>query len=290
VTLRRDPAALRWLIGVELANFRKQAAIRPLDVCTATEISKPKLSHMENGRYQQNPADIGRILRFYGIADPDIDRLTGLADDREATSAPAWWQPWASVLPNWFTTFLGLEGMADGEFSFEPLAIPGPLQTREYATAFVTATGLVRPDHVERFVSCRVARAVRLTDEPPLRLHAIIGEAALRLRVGAPDENGADGVLARQYQHLLDLADRPNVTIQVLRPEDGPHPASTGQFVVFDFAAAQSVGYVEHLDGATYLHDHDELRTYELARTTLRERALSPNRSAELIEDLLGRA
>ena len=105
-----------------------------------------------------------------------------------------------------------------------PMVLPCLLQTEDHAQAITDATGFVRRDHSERFVSFRLARAQRLTDGTPLELTAVINEAALRLNLGKPE------VRQTQYRHLLKLAKLPNVSIQLLRPEDGPHTAGTGGF------------------------------------------------------------
>jgi transcriptional regulator with XRE-family HTH domain len=279
MSTRSDPSALRWLIGVQLANTRKQATIRPQEVLEATGISKTKLSSMETGRYQQHPDDIATLLEFYGAGPSDVDRLVSLAG---RTESKTWWAPWSHVVPDWCKTFVGLEGLAEAEFLFEPMVLPGLLQTEEYAQAITESTGFVRRDHSERFVSFRLARARRLTEDDPLVLHAVIGEAALRLHVGSQQ------VRAAQYRHLLELAKLPSVTIQVLRPDDGPHTAGTGQFYVLDFSQAQSVAYSEHLDGAIYVQDQDDVHTYRMAVENLRSVALSPTKSLTWIRGLTG--
>lgn len=279
MSTRSDPSALRWLIGVQLANIRKQATIRPQEVLEATGISKTKLSSMETGRYQQHPDDIATLLEFYGAGLSDMDRLVSLAG---RTESKTWWAPWSHVVPDWCKTFVGLEGLAEAEFVFEPMVLPGLLQTEDYAQAITESTGFVRRDHSERFVSFRLARARRLTEDDPLVLHAVIGESALRLHVGSPQ------VRAAQYRHLLELAKLASVTVQVLRPDDGPHTATTGQFVVLDFAQAQSVAYSEHLDGAVYVQDQDDVHTYKMAVQNLRSVALSPTKSLTWIKGLTG--
>lgn len=189
--------------------------------------------------------------------------------------------PWAHVVPAWVKTFAGLEGLAEAEFVFEPLLLPGLLQTEEYAEAITQSTGFVRADHAERFVSFRLARARRLTEAEPLRLHAVIGESALRLRVGSPELHRA------QLEHLAKLAEQPNVTIQVLRPEDGPHAAVTGQFIVLEFADVRPIAYAELFDGAVYVQDPDSVRTYTMVAENLRQVALGPAESLALIQSLV---
>jgi transcriptional regulator with XRE-family HTH domain len=278
MAIRNDPSALRWLVGVELAHFRKQTSLTIAEAATRAGIVRSKVGHMETGRYQQHPDDVAKLLALYGATARDIDRLTTLAG---STDGKSWWAPWSHLVPDWFKTFVGLEGLAESEFLFEPMVLPGLLQTEDYAQAITEATGFVRRDQSERFVSFRLTRAQRLTDDEPLEVKAVIGEAALRLNVGTPE------IRQEQYQHLLKMAKLPNVTLQVLRPEDGPHTATTGQFFLLDFARAQSIAYSEHLDGAVYVQDQDDVRTYRMALENLQSVALAPAKSVALIRTLI---
>jgi transcriptional regulator with XRE-family HTH domain len=276
---REYPAPLRWLIGVELARYRNGAQLSLTEASERSGISRAKLGHLETGRQHQDQDDIARLLAAYGADRPDIDRLISLTSRAVEAS---WWAPWAQVLPEWLKLFVGLEGLADSEFVFEPVVIPGLLQAKEYTAALTAYTPRVRADHSERFVSFRMARTQRLTDpERPLQLHAIFTEAALRLTVGDPKVHQA------QLHHLLAMAAQPTVTIQVIRPEDGLHTALTGQFAVLDFETVRSIGYVELHDGAVYLQDPYQVRTYAMVAEDLRQVALGPERSVALIQSMI---
>ncbi|MFI1193899.1 DUF5753 domain-containing protein [Micromonospora sp. NPDC020750] len=188
-------------------------------------------------------------------------------------------------MPDSFKTYVGLEGLADSAFVFGSMVIPGLLQTEEYAQALTLGTGFVRPDHAERFVSFRQTRARRLTDDESLTLHAVVGGAALRLRVNGDETRRA------QLAHLAAMSELPNVTVQVLRPEDGPHSATPlGKFVVLDFAHVRPIAYTGGLDGAMYVQDPDGVRTHNVVADNLRQVALSPAESRALIRELAGAA
>lgn len=276
--IRGEPSPLRWLIGVELARYRNAAGLSMSQVAERVPITKPKLGHMETGRQQQDPEDIAMLLRAYGVEQRDIDRLTSLTGRADEST---WWAPWAHVVPDWLKTFVGLEALAMREFTFEPLIIPGLLQTEEYASVVTADTPRIRGDHGERFVGFRMSRARRLTDpDRPLHLHAVIGEAALRLNVGTPELRRA------QLQHLVAMAKLPNVTIQVIRPEDGLHTAMTGQFIVLDFESVRSIAYAELHDGAVYIQDSEQVRSYTLVAENLQRVALGPEQSIKLIRSM----
>jgi transcriptional regulator with XRE-family HTH domain len=277
--LRGHPAPLRWLIGIELARYRNQARLSLTEASARTGYSRAKIGHLETGRQQQDPDEIAHLLSHYGAEQADVDRLVSLTGRADEAS---WWAPWAAVVPDWLTTFVGLEALAEREFVFEPILIPGLLQTEEYAAAVTADTPRVRGDHSERFVNLRVARARRLTDpDRPLHLHVVFTEGALRLAVGSPELRQA------QLRHLITMAALPTVTFQVVRPEDGLHAAFVGQFVVLDFETVRSIGYVELLDGAVYLQDSEHVLTYTMEAKRLARTALSPERSVELIESMI---
>jgi transcriptional regulator with XRE-family HTH domain len=276
---RGDPAPLRWLIGVELARYRNLAKLSLSEASAQTGMGKAKLGHLETGRQQQSPDDIAELLTAYGAEQRDIDRLTSLTGRADEAT---WWAPWAQVVPDWLKTFVGLEGLAESEFVFEPIIIPGLLQTEGYAAAVTAGTPRVRADHSERFVGFRMARTRRLTDpDRALRLHAVLTEGALRLAVGDPKLRRA------QLEHLVAMAELPTVTIQVVRPEDGPHTALTGQFVVLGFESVRSIGYVELHDGAVYLQDPDQVRSYTMVAGNLQRVALGPEQSVALIQSMI---
>lgn len=275
---RNDPPALHWLVGTELVHYRKKAGLTILQAAEKSGIGRPKIGHMETGKYGQWPDDVANLMTVYGAPQRDVDRMASLAG---SCSGQSWLAPWKHLVPDWFRTFVGLEGLAEAEFVFAPMVLPGLVQTEDYAQAITEGTGFVRRDQTERFVSFRLARAKRLTDETPLHLHAVIGEAALRLNVGNPDVREA------QYRHLLTLAKMPNVTIQAIRPEDGPHAATSGGFYLLDFAQAQSIAYAERVDGAVYVQDQDDVQTYKMVVENLTSVALSPAKSLNLIRGLI---
>ncbi|TDV52112.1 helix-turn-helix domain-containing protein [Actinophytocola oryzae] len=276
----RNPSALRWLVGVELANYRKRTGLKQADAANRAGVSVGKLSHLETGERQQQPADIAKVLEAYGAPQHDVNRLTSLAEVPDESN---WWGAWRDVVPDWFGTFVGLERLAIKEFVFEPILVPGLVQTEGYARELSRAGRRVRPDHADRLVEVRMGRAARLTAENPLRLHAAINEQALRLRVGTPD------IMRGQYEHLIALAESENITLQVVVPERGPHAAVTGQFAVLDFDNARPIAYAEVQDGAMYVQHPGEVDTYRESARSLEEVALSPDDSVRFVADLIKR-
>jgi hypothetical protein len=276
VSERVDPSALRWLIGVELRNYRNQAGVTTAVAAKAIGCSAGKVTHLETGRNQQRPDEVEGLLRYYGAPASAVERLSSLAGRADQR---AWWAPWTDVVPDWLATFVGLEGLASAVSTYEPILVPGLLQTEGYARAVTYATPRVRGDHAERFVALRLARAARLTGDDLLLLHAVIGEAALRLDIGDPE------IMRSQCRHLLALSERPNVTIQVLRPEDGLHRGVTGAFHVLEFSDVRPIAYVEIQDGALYVQDTAQVENYLASARNLASVALDPDDTCKLLTE-----
>lgn len=139
-----DPVALRWLIGVELGNFRKRSGMRATDAAKVLNCSPGKIGHMESGRNQQQPAEVTALPRAYGADLADIDRLASLSGGADR---PTWWAPWTDVVPDWLRTFVGLEGLASTVSDYATFGVPALLQTHEYSLAATVGGSRVRPDH-----------------------------------------------------------------------------------------------------------------------------------------------
>ncbi|SDO88684.1 Helix-turn-helix domain-containing protein [Actinopolyspora xinjiangensis] len=273
---RSDPSALRWLIGNELRHYRTEAGETVASAARALGCSAAKITHLETGRYQQQPDEMSTLLIHYGVARHDIDRLTSLA---ASSNSHTWWAPWANVVPDWLKTFVGLEGIACSEFIYMPLVLPGLLQTAGYAAALTSASVRVRTDHSERFVNFRLARQQRLLAEDSLRLTAVLEESILDRPVGDRE------VMNEQLRQLASTARRDNVDIRVLPTRAGPHAALSGGFTVLNFAQAQSIGYIELQDGAVYIQNQEQVADYTRSGERLLSTALSPDDSVAAIEE-----
>jgi hypothetical protein len=273
---RRDPSALRWLIGAELAHFRGRAGSpSQAEVGRAVGVSGGLVAHWENGKYFPAPEQIAKVMAFYGAPHHESDRLATLAGQADQRS---WLARWDDVIPDWAKTIVGLEGLADHEVIYAPMILPALVQTRDYAHGATASSARVRPDQEERLVGLRMDRQQRLFSDDPLHLTAFIEESVLDRPIGGPD------VMRAQLEHLITLSKRENVEILVLPSSLGRHDGLEGRFMVLHFAQAQSVGYVEYPDGAVYVQDQDQVAAYNRTADGLRAVALSPTKSIAAIK------
>lgn len=271
---RSDPAALRFLIGHDLRVSREKAGMKQAEAAKILGCNQPKINYLETGKTQQKPDETTALLRAYGADVEHIDRIASLAGKADQNT---WWAPFSDVLPDWFRTFVGLEGLATNQFVYRSKTIPGQMQTPRYAATLLEASLQIALMDAPQVVASRMARQ-RLNDERnPLGLRAVIEEAVLDRPVGGPT------VMREQLQHLLDLMQLDNVELHVMPTSVAVHDGLDDEFMLLDFDAAQSIGYLEHAAGALYVQDQDQVRLYRMMADRLCSVALSPSESADLI-------
>jgi transcriptional regulator with XRE-family HTH domain len=186
------------------------------------------------------------------------------------------------ALPRWFRPFAEVERGATSIRSWEPLVVPGLLQTEDYARALIAAwqPGDGR-EAVEQQVTVRMERQQLLErDDPPL-MWTIISEAALVNPVGGPK------VLADQLGRLLDMAaDHPKIIVQVVPLSAGAHPGLEGPLVLVTRRGEPDAAYLEVQGRGQLVERAEEVAHYGLLYDLLRAVALPPDTSCEMIAGL----
>ncbi len=277
-----SPTVKRRRLGIELRQLREAAGVSIEEAAKHLDVSYSTVSRIETGRVRVRVRDLRDLLDLYGVADErKREALFTLA--REAREK-GWWHSYSDVLSTPHAVYIGLEAEAAAIRTYQTQLIPGLLQTEEYARAIVRGgRRWTTHDEIEKFVQARMSRQKLLTRADPLEFWAILDEAALRRHVG-----GAK-VMRDQLQRLLEAAEQPNITIQVLPFTTGTHAAMTaGSFVILEFPEQSDpeVVYLENPLNSFYLEREHEIRWYTLTFDHLRASALSSDESVALIREV----
>ena len=238
---------VRRQLGRRLRALREACGKTRDDVIATRLMSKGKLEAIEHGRVMVRPGDAYELGRLYDAA-PDM--IEGLRQLAIATTQEGWWQSYDDNLAAGFETYLDLESYATKLWIYEPNVIHGLLQTDAYAFSVERASA--RPDldddTIRTHVRLRMARQQALLKRAPAAVHMVLGESALRLRVGD------DVLMSAQREKLLTLAKHDAFDLRVLPEQDGAHPALLGGFALLDFADPEdpSVAYIESYVGARF--------------------------------------
>jgi transcriptional regulator with XRE-family HTH domain len=266
-----SPTVRRRQLIAELKRLREAAGLTQDDVAERLDWHATKVFRIETGRTGPHPNDVRVMMEVYGVTDQaQRDALVQLAKDARQRG---WWYSYRDVLPSRYEFFIGLEEEAASIWTFELAAVPGLLQTQDYARALVRG-GPLELDHeeVERRVEVRMTRQRVLTKPDRAQLWAILDEAAIRRVVGGP------AVMRAQLQHLLTESEQGKTTIQVVPYSVGAHPGTAGSFTIQGFADPREIDvvYMETIGGSISVDKAEEVRHYATAFDHLRAVALSP--------------
>ncbi|KWX03386.1 XRE family transcriptional regulator [Carbonactinospora thermoautotrophica] len=275
------PTVRRRRVGAELRRIREAAGMTLEDAAKVLECSISKISRMETGHVKARVRDIRELLDAYGLADEQ--RRNALLNLARNADQQDWWIDFSDVLSSLAQHYLSLESDAAWFCCFQPLVVPGLLQTEDYARAVISAGQIEEtPEKVEKRVGIRMARQEILFRPNPVRLWVVLDEAVLRREVGGRE------VMRGQLKRLADAAVMPNITLQVLPYEVGAHAGIDGPFVLIGFPEREDpdVVFLENMTSSLYLENNEAVYRYKLAFDHIRAEALSPRRSEELIRKL----
>ncbi|MFF3910942.1 helix-turn-helix domain-containing protein [Streptomyces sp. NPDC001848] len=272
----------RILLGSHLRRLREARGITREQAGYSIRASESKISRMELGRVSFKTRDVEDLLTLYGITD-EAERTSLLSLAKEANVA-GWWHSYSDVLPNWFPTYVGLEGAAHLIRSYEVQFVHGLLQTEAYAHA-VVSRGMkgASAEDIDRRVALRLERQKYLVSENAPQFHVVLDEAALRRPYGDRQ------VMRGQLQHLIDISERPNVRLQVMPFSFGGHSGESGSFTILSFSESDlsDVVYLEQLTSALYLDKREDVAQYEAAMKELQQDSPGPDESRDLLRGLL---
>jgi transcriptional regulator with XRE-family HTH domain len=278
---RGSPTVRRRRLGYELRLLREAAGKTGEQVAEALDWSESKVSRIETGRISVHHGDVSDLLNLYQVTDTAThEALITLA--REARKQ-GWWHPYSGVLKRPYATYIGLESAAESLRIFEPLTVPGLVQTHAYARAVITANPEISEDEADRLIEVRLRRQdVVFKSDDPLRLWLVLDEAALRREIGGP------AVMHEQLQRLLEATTHPRVHLQLLTFGQGSHVGMAGTFGVFAFPdqSDPDIGYVETIAGSLFLERRAEVLAADRALNELCAIALSPEASRELLTQI----
>jgi transcriptional regulator with XRE-family HTH domain len=275
---RQTPTVRLRRLAAELRRLRSAASLSREDTSEQTGINSATLCRIETARARPQMRTLIALLNLYHVDQAQRDYLIALC--REA-STQGWLRPYHADLREEYTAYISFENDAQSIRNYESLFVPGLLQTEDYARAVIRGVlPMASKQEIEDRVQARMERQQVLTRDDPLRLWAIIDEAALHRVVGS------ENILHAQLQHMAETAVAPHVTLQVIPFSQGAHAGMPGSFVLMDFADPLDTDlvYIDSLAGDLFLESDADIRRYTMIFDNLRAVALSPDHSVSFVE------
>jgi transcriptional regulator with XRE-family HTH domain len=180
--------------------------------------------------------------------------------------------------PDWFREWPGKEAEAVELRSFEPLIVPGLLQTEAYARALLRTRMGITEDEFEAMVAARMERQAILVREKPPTLWVLLDEGALHRPVGDAL------VMHEQASHLAAAARRPNIVLQVVPRSVGAYEGLRGPFVLASFVGSPDVVLQDAVAFGSVVESDTGVAAVRAAWEAIKSEALSRSASAELVE------
>jgi transcriptional regulator with XRE-family HTH domain len=267
-----QPTVVGRGLGGELRELRQAKRLGLRRVAARLDWQASKLSRMETGVQGIRAEDVASLLVIYGVTGDERKRLLGMA---ERSGETGWWEV-IGGLSDESRTLIRLEAEATSIVNWEPLLVPGLLQTADYAQALMRDGGIDEHDAQSR-VAARLGRQAILSRPQPPMLRMILDEMVLRRVLG--DHR----VMARQLRHLIDVAERPNITVRVVPLAVGGHAGLDGSFALFDFPRNKSVVYLDHKISGLFLEEAPQVAFFRREADRLDEVALSPTESVDFV-------
>ena len=258
------------LLGKMLSYYRNRAGLTPEQLGSRVYLSGSQIRKVESGTRTLTP-ELAKACEHIAElgCNGALTELLGLLSD----------QLKRRPFPGWFAEWPDKEAEAKRLRNFEPLVIPGLLQTEAYARAMLSTRLDSTPEEIDEAVAARMERQRILDRDQPPELSVILDEAALRRPVGGRE------VMRAQLAHLT--VRRRTVAIQVIPLSAGAHEGLRGAgFVIADFEESASIGYQDAASSGQIVEDISVVGALAHTWDTLRLEALPRAASLALIEEI----
>ena len=272
-----SPLKLRRRLRTELRTARLSSNLTQEQVAKAMEWSLSKMNRIEKAKSAISINDLRALLPLYGITDKGqaeelLELARAIARARGARY-DQWWRRYNEVAPATLLELLDYESTASSVSQFETIFAPGILQTEEYASAVLQVfyDKNTSAERVAGLVDLRTRRRELLTSEGAPTFSFVLDEPVIRRLVGSP------AVMRQQLEHLVHVANLPNVTIRIVPFAAGLHSGMKQPFELIQFADASddNIVFLESPRGDFISDDPDEAQNYLAAFQSIAEKSLS---------------
>ncbi|MGB3441597.1 MAG: helix-turn-helix transcriptional regulator [Actinophytocola sp.] len=281
-----DPVIAQIQLGILLRDLRDRKGLTAAEAGKYIGTSYASISRIENGKQGIAAESVGVLCEVYGANDAESAEALRLAAQPKSRVASRRTSSYRDAIPNSFRRYLALEADASDIMGYDELVITGLLQTEHYARTLVQGgSPLASRTDIDRQVQTRMSRQelLRRTDPAAPQLELIEHEAALHRVIGD------DAVMRGQLNHMLDLAELPNVELRILpfrpkqtRDKDEAFTAQTS-FRLLKLPERGTIVYLEDFASSTYPEDVQVIQRYASAFQRLRAVAADPDESRALI-------
>ncbi|MET8162427.1 helix-turn-helix transcriptional regulator [Sphaerisporangium sp. NPDC005289] len=252
------------MFGDELRDRRMQANITQQQLAELTQFSRSLLAFVERG--ERTPSrNLAQRCDDALKADGELVRL--------------WTKLTRDASPQWFRGWLETEQEAHTLHTWQPLVVPGLLQTEDYARTIIRGEAGITLAQVEKAVHARMERQQIFNRAAPPMLWVVIDEGVLHRPVGGKE------VMRKQIRRLLEAAESPYIGVQVVPTALGVTTGLLGGFVIAQIPDAADTVYIESATHGHVSNRAEDVRVIQSSYDTVRAEAQPQPVSIELIRE-----
>jgi transcriptional regulator with XRE-family HTH domain len=264
-----DPqTSMAALFGSRVRKLRTAAGLTQVELGDMTHVVSTRITQIERASGAKPTWELTQALDTALVAD---NLLTDL-----------WPYVYREAFPNWSRAFMGHAARARLISQYAAHVVPGLLQTQEYARALLSVgRSLKSEEHLEERLTARMERQERLAGPDAPDLWAILDESVLRRPVGGPV------VMRAQLNRLLEMAEEPHITVQVLPFNQGEHDVMGGSLTILGLPDGTEVAYTEGAHYGQLIEEPEEVGRFAVTYDRLRAVALPPLMSLDMIRSVM---
>lgn len=263
--LELDPTASPLaFFGAELRKYRKRA-----------KLSQEQLAEI----IKFSPSLVGLIERAQRTPSKDLVQRCDEAVGAEGELLRLWPLISREASPRWFREWLDIEQEAQSLRTWQPLLIPGLLQTEDYARAMLRGEPGVTDEQVEKSVQARLERQIIWSRPSPPMFWVLLDEGVLQRPIGGRE------VICHQFHHLVKMVERPHIAIQVVPMAFGATTGLLGGFVIAQLAGSPDIVYYESTGHGQVTDQPEDVAAIHLKYDAIRAEAHPQHVSVELLRE-----
>ena len=276
---RTNATACYRELGAELKKRREMAGLTGDHISRETGWHRSKVSRVEQGQVEISVVDTIHYLgacKVFAVEAKDLHKLCAEAERQ----AGYWLGPHGEWLEDSLNSLIYHEATAARSVSYEPMVIPGLLQTSRYARMWIERSPGLSREAIEAAIRMREERQQILHRPRPGQFIFYLHEQALRLRVGSQN------AMHEQLLKLLFVAAQPNVTLRVLPASAEALAVFGSSFRLFEYPEHNPLIYLDHVKTGIFLEEREFVAAYRRLLPKISSIALSEAESRVFVADL----
>ena len=235
-----EPESPRQRFGAELRRLREAAGLSQGAIAARLQITQTHVSRLEMGKRTPQSSQAETLDHIFGLTDRKY--FVGLRERITARpGGPRWFMRWVEEIEPGAMVLRG----------WDPILIPGLLQTEAYARYIFASTYDAIPEELDDRVKARIRRRTILDTERPPAVWALMDERVLNRRIGS------EAVMCEQMDFLLESSQRYNVNIQIVPDDAACTAAISSGFVLAQLPDGTTAVCVESAGRSEVSAEHD---------------------------------